>query len=166
MTHSWTEVQALGVKAASGAGVPPAQALAFGAMVARHLADGGAETPIAAALRAPDSIVALALRVEKVIEGASMNASAVTVREADAGARALLFSWLSGLPCQTALTLADDTIIASLNLAAPSDRSRPDRVPLGPELQEQMQELAAKTYVPDSDASRSAGAGAGLMDLD
>lgn len=166
MTHSWTEVQALGVKAASGAGVPPAQALAFGAMLARHLADGGDEAPIAAALMAPDTIVALALRVEKVIEGASMNAGAVTVRERDAGQRAMLVSWLSGLPCQTDLKLVDDAITATLQLAAPSDRSRPDRVPLGPDLQAQMQALAAKTLVPDSDASRSGGAGAGLMDLD
>mmetsp|Transcript_23748 Transcript_23748/g.42583 ORF Transcript_23748/g.42583 Transcript_23748/m.42583 type:complete len:136 (+) Transcript_23748:3145-3552(+) len=135
-------------------------------MIARHLADGGAEGPIATALTAPDTIVALALRVEKVIEGASMHASAVTVREADAGQRALLVSWLSGLPCQTDLRLADDAITANLQLSAPSDRPRPDRVPLSDALKGQMQALADKTLVPDSDASRSSGAGAGLMDLD
>ncbi|MEO1365430.1 MAG: hypothetical protein AAFU86_16825, partial [Pseudomonadota bacterium] len=70
MSRSWTEVQALATRAAAGAGVPAAQSLAFGAMLARHLADGGDEAPLHAALAAPDRILALAQRVEEVIEAA------------------------------------------------------------------------------------------------
>jgi hypothetical protein len=166
LTYSWTEVQALGVKAASGAGVPPAQALAFGAMLARHLADSEAEAPVARALDDPDTILALALRVEKVIEGASIHSGSVTVREADDGRRAMLVSWLAGLPCQTLIKISGDKITILLRLTAPSDRTRPDRVPLTPDLKAKLERLAAKTYVPDSDASRSGGAGAGQMELD
>lgn len=167
-THSWTEVQALGVKAATGAGVPPAQALAFGAMLARHLADGGSEDPVAVALTAPETIVALALRIERVIEAASMGVVPVSVIVHNSGQRAMLISWLFGLPCKTDLKINGDAIAVSLLLSAPSRRARPDRVPLSADLKVQLQDLAAKTLVPDSDASRRAGAGvgAGQMELD
>ena len=168
MTHSWTEVQALATKAASGAAVPPAQALAFGAMLTRHLADGGAEGPIVAALQAPETIVTLALRIERVIEAASLGVVPVSVIEEEPGQRALLISWLSGLPCQTDLKMKGDVIVASVTLSAPSQRTRPDRIRLSPVLETQMQDLAARTFVPDSDSSRASGAGtgAGQMELD
>lgn len=165
-THSWTEVQALGIKAASGAGVPPAQALAFGAMLVRHLADGGAEGPLAAALETPQTIISLALRIERVVEAASLGVTPISVIEDNPGQRAMLISWLFALPCHADVRIQGNAIEASLMLAAPSQRGRPDRVPLGPTLETQLQTLAAKTYVPDSDASRNAGAGAGQMELD
>jgi len=166
MNMSWTEVQALGVKAASGAGVPPAQSLAFGAMMARHLADGGAEAPLARALDAPDRIVTLAHRIETIVENASIRARPIDVSEADAGTRSLLVSWLAGLPCQSDLTVTGADVRVALSLTAPSTRTRPERIALSDALKEQLEALAAKTYVPDSDASRAGGAGAGLMDLD
>lgn len=165
-THSWSEVQALGVKAASGAGVPAAQALAFGATLARYLADGGGERAVSDILNAPQRIVTLALRVERVIEAASIGVTPVRVIEDDTGLRGLLISWLMGLPCQSDLKINGNTIEATLTLAAPSGRSRPDRVALSPALESRLQVLAAKTLVPDSDASRSSGAGAGQMDID
>lgn len=163
---SWTEVQSLGVKAASGAGVPPAQALAFGAMLARHIADQGPQGAVAAALSKPERIVALAHRVETIVEAASVTAKPVDTREEDAGTRAMLVSWLSALPCKAELDIAGPKVRVSLSLSEPSARGRPERLHLDASLSEQLNALAAKTYVPDSDASRSGGAGAGLMELD
>ncbi|WP_299742754.1 hypothetical protein [uncultured Tateyamaria sp.] len=163
---SWTEVQSLGVKAASGAGVPPAQALAFGAMLARHIADEGPQGAVAAALSTPEKIVALAHRVETIVEAASVTARPVDAVEDDAGTRAMLVSWLAALPCKAELDIAGPKVRISLSLSEPSARTRPERLHLDPSLSKQLDVLAAKTYVPDSDASRSGGAGAGLMELD
>jgi hypothetical protein len=135
-------------------------------MLARHLADDGPEAPIATALATAQTIVTLAVRIEQVIEAASVGAQTVDLSEPDHGQRCLLVSWLSGLPCQTELSVNGATITASLLLSAPSTRPRPDRVALSPALKAQLSVLAAKTYVPDSAASRSGGAGAAQMDLD
>lgn len=166
MSRSWTEVQALATRAAAGAGVPAAQSQAFGAMLARHLADGGAEAPLQSALEAPDRIIALAQRVEEVIEAASISPRPVKTIEPDSAQRALLVSWLAGLPCRTALDVNGDAVLAALDLAAPSARSRSDRLMVSAALNSDLGDLAARTYVPDSEASRIMGAGAGLMDTD
>lgn len=163
---SWTEIQALAVKAATGAQVPAAQALSFGAMVARHLADGGAEAPLAKALNRPGSILTLAHRVEEMIETASVSDRSVTASEDDAGHRALLISWLASLPCQAEITAKANQVHVNLSLTAPSARGRPARLPISDALFEQMQDLAMRTYVPDSATSRASGAGAGLMEID
>ncbi|WP_299547036.1 hypothetical protein [uncultured Tateyamaria sp.] len=163
---SWTEIQTLGVKAASGAGVPPAQALAFGAMLARHVADDGPQGAVEAVLSEPERIVALAHRVETIVEAASVNNKPVSATEKDAGTRSMLVSWLTALPCKSELEIAGSKVRVSLSLSEPSARGRPERLYLNPSLSEQLNILAAKTYVPDSDASRAGGAGAGLMELD
>lgn len=163
---SWTEVQSLGVKAASGAGVPPAQSLAFGAMLARHVADEGPQGAVAAALSKPERIVALAHRVETIVEAASVTAKSVDATEEDAGTRAMLVSWLAALPCKAEMEVVGPKVRVSLSLSEPSTRKRPERLHLDPSLSDKLNALAAKTYVPDSDASRTGGAGAGLMGLD
>jgi hypothetical protein len=163
---SWTEIQSLGVKAASGAAVPPAQALAFGAMVARHLSDGGSEDPLHAALNAPDTILTLAHEIEAMVEAASMSTRIVSAQQPDAGQRALLISWLASLPCQADIVTHENAVQAHLSLKAPSTRTRPARIAISPSLFSHMQDLATRTYVPDSAASRTSGAGAGLMELD
>lgn len=166
MSRSWTEVQALATRAAAGAGVPSAQSLAFGAMLARHLADGGAEAPLQSALDAPERIVALAQRVEEVIEAASVSTRPVKTVEPDAGQRALLVSWLVGLPCRTAVDVSGDTVLAALDLGSPSTYSRTERLLVSADLDADLGALAARTYVADSEASRTMGAGARLMDTD
>lgn len=163
---SWTEVQALGVKAASGAGVPPAQALAFGAMLARHVADQGPQGVIETALNDPGRIVALAHRVETIVEAASVTSKSVDAIEDDAGTRAMLISWLAGLPCKAELDVAGSKVRINLSLTEPNTRGRPERLVLNPGLADRLNMLAAKTYVPDSDMSRAGGAGAGQMELD
>lgn len=164
--RSWTEVQALAVRAATGAHVPAAQALAFGAMVPRHLADGGSDAALLDALARPDVIVTLAHRIEELIETASLSPRTVSTTEPDADRRALLVSWLASLPCQAEVTVHADKVQARLSLGAPGTRTRPERLDVGDDLFARMQTLAARTYVPDSAASRHSGAGAGLMDLD
>lgn len=163
---SWTEVQALGTRAAAGAGVPAAQSLAFGATLARHLADGGAEAPVFHALDAPDSLVRMAHRIERIVEQASLSPRTIDVAEPDGGTRALLVSWLAALPCQAEIATQDDQVRIQLALTAPSTRSRPQRVEMTAALTARLTDLAARTYVPDSAASRATGAGAGLMELD
>ena len=163
---SWTEIQALAVKAATGAAVPPAQALAFGAMATRHLADAGPEAPLSEALVDPNAVLDLAHQIEAMIETASVSEKPVGVSEQDPGRRALLISWLASLPCQAAITATSAEIRVRLSLTEPSARTRPARVAISSALFDQMQDLAARTYVPDSDASRATGAGAGLMELD
>ena len=166
MEWSWTELQALCVRAASGSGVPAAQSLAFGAMVPRHLADGGSEGPIGAVLDQPDLIVRLAHQIESMIETASMSTDTVSKTEADGGLRALMISWLASLPCQADVAVSGQDVRATLSLSAPSTRSRPARISISEGLVERLRSLAARTYVPDSAESRAVGAGAGLMDLD
>lgn len=166
MSKSWTEVQTLAVKAAGGAGVPPAQALAFGAMVARHLADDGPPGPVAQALSEPHRIIALAHRVETIVEAASITSTPVDVVEEDTGTRAMLISWLAALPCKSELDVSGAKVRVLLSLTEPSTRSRPDRVNVSTSLFDTLTALAQATYVPDSDASRVGGAGAGLMELD
>jgi len=166
MDWSWTELQALGVRAASGAQVPPAQALAFGAMLARHLADGGTEAPVTHALSEPDSIVDLAHRVEKLVEAASVTAKPVATSEQDAGRRALLISWLSGLPCQADVSVAGDDVHARLSLSQPSTRSRPARIEVSAGFAAHLTDLADRANVPEGINAHQGGSGAGLMGLD
>ena len=166
LSQSWTEVQALATRAAVGAGVPMAQALAFGTTAARHLADDEPEAALAHSLAAPETITALALQVEKMIERASLSPRPVPVDAPDADARALLVSWLRALPCRTAIDVSGPRVLAALDLTAANAHARPDRVTLSAGLHATFTTLAARTYVPDSDASRAMGAGAGLMDPD
>lgn len=158
---SWTELHALAVKAALGAGVPPSQALGFGAMLPRHLADGGSETPLAAALQAPDAIVSLAHQIEIMIEAASLSPRLVSAKNPDAGQRTLLISWLTSLPCQAKVLATSEGVQACLSLHAPSCRERPARIVISHDLFAQLEALAARTYVPDSETSRASGAGVG-----
>lgn len=164
--HSWTEIQALAVRAATGAGVPAAQALAFGAMLARHLADGGAQGALRDALETPSLILDIAHRVEALVETASLSPRVVEAEEPDAAQRALMISWLASLPCQSEVEVRGQTLTARLSLTAPSTRRRPVRITISKALLDDMKSLAARTYVPDSAASRAMGAGAGAMELD
>ncbi|MEL7163962.1 MAG: hypothetical protein AAGL96_00710 [Pseudomonadota bacterium] len=163
--RSWNEVQSKAARAAIGAGVPHAQALAFGTMVARLLADGGAATDVAGCLDDPARIVALAGAVEEAVEAASVTDDVVRV-PVGTKERDVLAAWLRSLPCQAELAEVPDALLVKLELRAPNALARPVRVSVGCALWQVMEDLAARTYVPDSDASRQMGAGAGLMDLD
>lgn len=101
-----------------------------------------------------------------MIEAASLSPRTLSVRESDAGRRALLISWVASLPCQADITANASEVKVFLSLTEPSTRTRPARIGISDDLFDRMQTLAARTYVPDSDASRQSGAGAGAMELD
>ena len=164
MTHSWTEVQSLAVRAARGAHVPAAQARDFGNMLTRHLADGGAEAPLSEALKTRGAIVDLALRVENVIEAASITAAPVSLHEDAPDLCALLVSWFTSLPCRVQVQLSGSILTVTASLSEPNTRVRPARITLSAALYTQMHDLAAKTYVPDREASRLGGAGFELIE--
>lgn len=165
MSRSWNDVQSKATRAAMGAGVPPAQALAFGAMAARHLADGGDEGALGACLNTPAQIVVLAGQIEELVEAASISQGPVQLAPADKD-RDLLMSWARSLPCQCDAQSDDTGLAFTLALTQPSRLARPDRVRVGDALWAAMDALAIQTYVPDSAASQAFGAGAGLMDID
>ena len=160
VSRSWAEVQDLAIKAALGIGVPPAQALAFGAMLVRHLDDALSEAPLLAALRRPDLITTLANRVEEIIEAASVSSGRMTVTDWDSNSRALLVSWLHGLPCKTRTQTLHEDVCVTLNLRAATERGRSERLFVSQKLWDQLTDLGARTYVPDSLTSRLHGAGA------
>ncbi|MEP2889510.1 hypothetical protein [Tateyamaria sp.] len=163
---SWTELHALSVKAATGAGVPAGQALAFGAMLPRHLAEGRPQAPLADVLQTPKTIVSLAHQIETMIEEASVSPRLVQANVPDAGHCAILTSWIEGLPCQAEVVSTPEGVQAYLSLEAPSNRARPERISIGHDLLKLLNEFAARTYVPDSAESRANGAGADAMVLD
>ncbi|MEL7091218.1 MAG: hypothetical protein AAFN94_05745 [Pseudomonadota bacterium] len=163
--RSWNEVQSKAARAAVGAGVPHAQALAFGTMVARLLSDGGDEDLVLRCLETPARVVSLAGAVEEAVEAASVAPDVVRV-PVDAFQRSLLSAWLRSLPCQAEIAEVADALMVKLELRLPNALERPLRVPVRETLWQAMEDLAARTYVPDSEASRSMGAGAGLMETD
>ena len=163
MKRSWSETQAMAERAACGAEVPFAQAARFGAAAACHLAAGRDPAEIGLVLAAPDALVRLSLAVERLIERASMKPGAQEMAETP---RDLALSYIESMPCAALVERGDTALHVNVDLASPAERIRPARVDVPDDLWAQMEMLAARTYVPDSAASREQGAGAGLMDLD
>ncbi len=161
--RSWSETQALAERAALGAGVPFAQAARFGAAVARHLSEGRGPEMVAAALSQPSEIVALSLAVEEAVEAASRKQVPHVIVQKPA---VLVASFLQSLPCDVELAPHADGLSATVRLDAQQKRARAARIDVPDALWSQMEVLAARTYVPESEASRARGAGAGLMELD
>lgn len=166
MNASWNEIAALAGKAARGAGAPPAQAASFGRAAASHLAQTRPESEIKTALdMLPQGpILSLPTALHSIL-ASRKDGTAEGVIDAALTPK-LAQSYVECLPVAATQKRAGDQIILRLDLDAPTpDRSAP-RVNLSLDLYYMMQELAARTYVPDSAASRASGAGAGLTDND
>lgn len=163
MMRSWSEVQAMAERSALGAGVPFAQAARFGAAAARHLSENRKPDMIAEALNAPESITALSLEVERAVEAASSRGQPYLIA---LNPRELAASFLQALPCDAVFEPVKDGLKAMVLLSDPQRRPRQARLDVPDMLWQQMEALAAQTYVPESEASRAQGAGAGLMELD
>lgn len=171
MTHSATEVQALATRAARGAGFPPAQAELFGRACVQHLALDGDAAPLIDALANPaDSpILRLPLLLDDVLAAAALTDPVeLTLQNGDA---ALAPSYASLLPVavlDTAIVrhLEQKRLRITLDLATPSRPVLPPRIKVPAQLLVALERLAKNTYVPATDASRRAGAGAGLNDND
>ncbi len=172
MTRSANEISGLACKAAIGAGFPPAQAQSFGDAVAVHLAaDREAEVLSRALDDVSDSpILRLPLLMDDVlrmmrIAGPEM---ALTVQPGD---EVLVLSYAALLPVGVISCEVDtEGDLPKLNLVVdPAQSTRaalPPRITAPEALVDKLSALAAKTYVPASAASRSAGAGAGDIDND
>lgn len=163
MSLSHNEVMGLAAKAARGGGAGPAQAQSFGRAAVCHLGAG----------RDPDQLTdALGALPGGAINRAALICRTVTQHRETQGTlvldtdmpEALLASYLDTLPFERQATLRDKATGALFAPDAPSPL--PERLEVPGPLLTLMNRLAKLTYVPNSDASRAAGAGAGLSDND
>lgn len=164
MSWSRAEILALATKAARGAGAPAGQAALFGEAVALHLGQGRGADAVSAALDAlPEGpISTLPLVMQTVVPMAQEGGEAKVEWPGDTD---LARSYFDALPLEctvqregaTGLTLTFATRERPLSLHRITDCD---------DLIAKMTELAARTFVPESAASRLSGAGAGLSDND
>lgn len=170
---SANEVSGLAQKAAMGAGFPPAQAEAFGRAVAIHLGAGREPAVVLAALKdAADSpILRLPLLLDDILRAIELTGSEVALT-LHPGDEALAMAYARLLPMRLVSCRVETREDAQSRLAVEGDPSTPGRAALPPriempdDLREELASRAALTYVPASEASRSAGAGAGNIDND
>lgn len=166
MSWSVSEIMALAGKAARGAGAPPAQAARFGQAAVVHLTAARDAARLSAALEAlPEGpILAYPLALDRALSDAGQGLPAALP---DLQQNALLVSFVEALPFQASLQVAgEDGLRLRVDLSAPRPRGVPRRITGCDGLIAQMTKLAERTYVPESDSSRRAGAGARLTDND
>ncbi len=165
MSWSANEVQALATKAARGGGAPAGQAATFGRASVCHLIGGGAPDDLTDALNAlPDGpILDLPLALAVLLEQA---ANDKVKGHIPCQTPLLAQSYVKTMPFahQTKMTGAGVDVVFQLDTPAP--RGALKRLDVPQDLVTLMTTLAARTFVPESDASRLAGAGAGLTDND
>ncbi len=166
MSWSAAEVLALATKAARGGGAPPAQAARFGQVAALHLMAGRDPALLQAALEALPGgpILDLALAVDRAVsEAARGRPGRLTVVPRNA----LLDSYIDALPYAARIEQgAAEGLVLQVDVNQPRARAIPRRIEGCATLLARMEALAARTYVPESEASRAKGAGAGLTDND
>lgn len=162
MTRSANEVMVLATKAARGTGAPPAQAAQFGAAAVAHLCAGRSMDVLQAALNAlpQGPIITLPLAIARIAERAVEGQSAGRIEDADPS---LVHSYLQALPYHAQFDAAG---AAQLDLTTAASRTIPQRIDLPVDIYDDWSLRAARLLVPESDASRLSGAGAGLSDND
>ena len=158
MKVSANEVMTLAAKAARGAGAPPSQAAMFGRAALHHLVEGRPHSTLVEALEALPSgpILSLPVAFLRLVVGETT--------EIPQGPPDLVQSYAEAQ--SFAVTL--DGVAGTANALAERPAARPvvSRVSLNDDFAETLGALAARTFVPDSQGSRSGGAGAGLHDND
>lgn len=160
MTWSANEVMTLAAKAARGAGAPPAQASEFGRAVVCHAHAGREFSFISNALDAMPGgpIMELPIAFMRMLERESViNAN---------GCLPLAQSYAEALPYAAQVDVIGETLHIKSDLQTPSEKVSLGRFVLPDDLITKMTTLAVRILVPESDASRRAGAGAGLTDND
>lgn len=160
MTHcSLNEVETLLTKAARGCGADAAQAAHFGRGAVMCLCDDGATARIHEALAAlPNGVIVE--YAAKIQYGMTQSNEGTVVFQGDAP---LWIGYLAALPYQITWTSG---IECTVHMDAFESADKPARLQVDPDDIAQWQALAAKTFVPESEQSRLAGAGAGLTDND
>ncbi|KUF12198.1 hypothetical protein [Pseudoponticoccus marisrubri] len=173
MTRSASEIAALAREAARGAGFPPAQADSFGRAAVLHLARGGDEATLRAALADPaDSpILRLPLLAEDILRALTLAGPQVemTLHPGDA-ALAPAYIALLDIAIETLEIVPGSDGAQRLRVHADAERvaatALPARLAVSESLAAELGALADRTLVPASEQSRSAGAGAGDIDND
>ena len=163
MMGSTNEIAALAAKAARGAGAPPAQATQFGQATTCHLA---AERDPALLDQALDSlplgpITTLPGALMRLLEGATGDTA-----QGMLPATGLTQSYAEAQPFALTCAQTEQGFDITFALNSPANRPMPARLTLPAPLADKMMALAARTYVPETEASRLSGAGAGLTDND
>lgn len=166
MSWSANEVEGLAAKAARGAGAPPEQAAWFGRATAVHLAKARDDEDVSAALNALPGgpVIDVHLSITALLTGCDAEGKATGHI---VGPEGLVRSYLEALPFDVTLVQQNqgDTQV-TLQAQRPSTTLAATRCTLSPTLLETMRTLAARTFVPETESSRQAGAGAGLLDND
>jgi hypothetical protein len=164
MSRSANEVTVLCAKAARGGGAPPEQATLFGRAALCHLARGRDPAQLKRALEALPGgpILHLPVLFMALAEAALREEGPDALP--DDSPPELLQSYAEAQPFL--VRIGAQTCQAQARPSEPAPPLPATRIALQPELQALLQSLAAKTLVPESEASRRAGAGAGLTDND
>lgn len=164
MSWSRSEFSALAAKAARGAGAPAEQAARFGQAAATHLAAQRGEEALLLALgsleRGP--VLTCPLRVDAALCQAANGIAHLVVDDADR----LFDSYVESLPYLTTKIEGSNNRSYTINCRAVSERAIATRLFPSDDLITGLRTFAKAILVPDSDASRSSGAGAGLNDND
>jgi|TARA_B110000908_G_scaffold168922_1_gene224892 hypothetical protein len=156
---SLNEVETLLTKAARGCGADAAQAARFGRGAVMCLCTDGVTASIHAALAAlPDGVI-----VEYAAKIQHGLAQATEQNAVFRGNDPLWAGYLAALPYRTVWAVG---IECTVHLDGFEKTPKPARLMVDPEDITRWQALAAKTFVPESEQSRLAGAGAGLTDND
>lgn len=166
MSWSRAEVLALAAKAARGGGAPPAQAALFGRAVAIHLGQGREAAALEHALDTlpAGAILRMPLQLQQLAASSMTHHS---VEMPTGGQPDLLQSYLETLPhVARVLAVRSDSLEVTLDTTALAPPQTLRRIKGCEALLEHMMVLAARTFVPDSETSRRAGAGAGVSDND
>lgn len=164
MTHSMNEFAGLAAQAAAGAGATTAQAGAFGAAAARHLAAGRDAAELRAALSALPGgpIRALPDWLAQTVEAAGGAQVTLSLPAGPAAGLARSYAETCVWRCHAGAGPGE----LGLDLGQPAAPASPARLSPPPDLLTAMRSLAARRLVPESARSRAAGAGAGLIDSD
>jgi hypothetical protein len=165
MTWSANEVMTLASKAARGAGAPPAQAYDFGRATVCHIQAGRDLTAIQQALDAlPDGpIMDLPIAFMRVLE---CEGGQITSQLDPKGWLPLAQSYVDASAVAMEAKTTGTMLHITADLQTPARKAPLGRITLPDDLSLKMTNLAARILVPESDASRLAGAGAGLTDND
>lgn len=161
MNLSANQIIAMTIKAARGAGFPLAQAEIFASAVVQHLATDRPTSDLSQALIHNDDspILNFPCLLDDVCLKGSLNAQ-------DTRLPLLLRSYAETAPFEVKCVQAGKTLLLKHISDRPCLANPRQRIAMDPTLWAHLNKLAAKTYVPASDASRLSGAGAGLSDND
>jgi hypothetical protein len=166
MKGSANEVMTLAAKAARGGGAMPEQATKFGRAVTCHLIADRDPDLLRSALEAlPDGPISTLFTVFESFQENALQGDVTGVIGAKQGG-GLVASYAESQPVLTKISEAGDILHVTTDLQIPAQRRSAQRVTMPDDLARYMNALAARILVPESDASRLSGAGAGLTDND